>query len=61
MNKDQIKGKLKEVAGETQQQAGKATGNTDQQARGNAREVEGKTQKKVGDIKQGVKEIFKKP
>ncbi len=61
MNKDQIKGKLKEAAGATQQEVGKATGNADQEARGGARELAGKAQKKLGDVKQGVKEIVKKP
>lgn len=61
MNEHQVKGKLKEAAGETQEQVGKATGNRDQQARGHAREQEGKVQKKVGDVKQGVKDIVRKP
>ena len=52
---------LKEAAGETQEQAGKMTGSTEQQARGHAREMEGKVQKKTGDVKQGVKDIAKKP
>lgn len=61
MNKDQIKGKVKEIAGETQEQIGKVTGSTEQQARGHAREQEGKLQKKVGDVKEGVKDIVRKP
>jgi uncharacterized protein YjbJ (UPF0337 family) len=61
MNKDQVKGKIKEAAGETQEQAGKLTGNTDQQAKGHAREFEGKAQKKMGDVEEGVKDIVKKP
>lgn len=61
MNEHQVKGKLKEAAGEAQEQVGKATGNRDQQARGHAREQEGKVQKKVGDVKQGVKDILRKP
>jgi uncharacterized protein YjbJ (UPF0337 family) len=61
MNKDQVKGKIKEAAGETQEQAGKLTGSADQQAKGHAREFEGKAQKKAGDVKEGVKDIVKKP
>jgi uncharacterized protein YjbJ (UPF0337 family) len=61
MNKDQVKGKLKEAAGETQETMGEVTGNKEQEARGHAKEHEGKAQKKVGDVKEGVKEIFKKP
>ncbi|HZY18383.1 MAG TPA: CsbD family protein [Ramlibacter sp.] len=61
MNTDQVKGKLKEAAGEAQEQVGKATGNTDQEVRGHAHEQEGKVQKKVGDLKDGVDKIVRKP
>ena len=61
MNKHQVKGKLKEAAGEVQQRTGRASGDADQEAKGHAREVEGKAQKKLGDVKQGVKKIVKKP
>jgi uncharacterized protein YjbJ (UPF0337 family) len=61
MNEHQVKGKVKEAAGGAQEKLGKATGNTDQQAKGNAREQEGKVQKKAGDVKQGVEKIFRKP
>jgi len=61
MNRNQVKGKLKEAAGETQEQAGRVTGNRDQQARGQARESAGKVQKKAGDVASGVKRILKKP
>ena len=61
MNRNQVKGKLNEAAGETQEQAGRLTGNRDQQARGQARESAGKVQKKAGDVASGVKRILKKP
>jgi uncharacterized protein YjbJ (UPF0337 family) len=61
MNKDQVKGKLKEAAGNVQEEAGKMTGSTEHQSKGQAREAEGKVQKKMGDIKEGVKDIVKKP
>ncbi|HUR90693.1 MAG TPA: CsbD family protein [Ramlibacter sp.] len=61
MNKQQVKGKLKEAGGKVQERTGRATGNNSQEAKGQAREVEGKAQKKMGDIKQGVKKIVKKP
>jgi uncharacterized protein YjbJ (UPF0337 family) len=61
MNEQQVKGKLKEAAGEVQERTGRALGNTDQEARGHAREMEGKVEKKVGDVKQGAKDIVKKP
>ena len=61
MNRDQVKGKLKEAAGSAQEKAGRLTGDRDQQARGQARETAGKVQKKVGDVASGVKRIVKKP
>jgi uncharacterized protein YjbJ (UPF0337 family) len=61
MNKDQVKGTAKDAAGEVQEQFGKVTGNREQEAKGEARQVEGKVQKNVGDVKDTVKEVFKKP
>lgn len=60
MNKDQIKGKIKEVAGEIQERTGKALGNTEQQAKGHAREFAGKAQQKAGDIEEVVKDASKR-
>ena len=60
MNKDQFKGRLKEAAGEVQEQAGKISGNKTQEAKGHAREMAGKVQKKVGDIKQDIKGATKR-
>jgi uncharacterized protein YjbJ (UPF0337 family) len=59
MNKDQVKGKIKEVAGEVQEHTGKAIGSTEQQAKGHAREFEGKTQKAYGDVKENLKDAAK--
>jgi len=61
MNKQQVKGKLKEAAGETQEHLGRLTGSEEQEARGHAREQEGKAQKKIGDLKEAAKDIVKKP
>lgn len=55
MNKDQVKGAVKEAAGKVQQQAGKAIGSTKQQAKGLAKEAAGKVQKAYGDVKQALK------
>jgi uncharacterized protein YjbJ (UPF0337 family) len=54
MNKDQIKGAAKDVAGKLQQKAGKLVGNEKFQAKGLAKQVAGKLQKGVGDIKDAV-------
>ena len=59
MNKDQIKGKTKEVAGEVQEHTGKLVGSAEQQAKGHAREFEGKAQKAVGDVKENIKDVNK--
>ena len=60
MNKDQVKGKIKEVAGEIQEHTGKAIGNKEQQAKGHKREMEGKIQQTAGDIKEAVKDATKR-
>lgn len=51
MNKDQVKGAVKEVAGKVQAQVGKVVGNTEQQVKGHILEAEGKAQHLVGDAK----------
>jgi len=61
MNEHQVKGKLKQATGEVQEQAGRVSGNRDQQARGAAREQEGKVQKKAGDVKSGLRKILRRP
>lgn len=61
MNKDQVKGKLKEAAGEAQEHTGRVVGSTEQEAKGHAREVEGKMQKKAGDLEEAAKDATKKP
>ena len=59
MNKDQIKGAAKDVAGKLQQKAGKLVGNEKLQAKGLAKQVSGKFQKGVGDIKAAVEDAGK--
>jgi uncharacterized protein YjbJ (UPF0337 family) len=61
MNKDQVKGKLKEAAGEVQERAGRAVDSEKHEAKGHAREMEGKVQKKVGDVEEAAKDLTKKP
>jgi uncharacterized protein YjbJ (UPF0337 family) len=61
MDKDQVKGKLKEATGEVKQHVGRATGDKDQELRGHAEEQEGKLQKKVGDVKDAADKIVRKP
>ena len=54
MNKDQVKGVAKDVAGKVQEQAGKLVGSKKQQAKGLVKQVEGKSQKAVGDVEQAI-------
>ncbi len=52
MNRDQVKGTAKDIAGKVQRKVGEATGNTSQQVKGGAKQVEGKVQKGAGDLQQ---------
>ena len=60
MNKDQVKGAVKDAAGKVQSKTGEITGSTEQQIKGMAKQVEGKTQKNLGDAKEIVKDAAKK-
>lgn len=51
MNRDQVKGRMKEAGGMMQQKAGKATGNRTQQAKGLLNRGAGKLQKSAGDAR----------
>lgn len=55
MNKDQVKGVAKDIAGKAQETAGQVTGSNKQQAKGVAKQAEGKVQKAAGDVKDAVK------
>jgi len=59
MNKDQVKGSIKDAAGKVQEKVGEATGNREQEAKGLNKQVEGKTQKTVGDVKEAVDDLRK--
>jgi uncharacterized protein YjbJ (UPF0337 family) len=54
MNKDQVKGKAKDIGGKIQEEAGKLVGSSEQQAKGLSKQVEGKSQEKVGDLKDAI-------
>ena len=56
MNKDQVKGKAKDIGGKIQEEVGKAVGSSEQQAKGLSKQVEGKAQEKVGDLKEVAKD-----
>ena len=56
MNKDQMKGETKKVAGKVQEAAGKLVGSKEQQAKGLSKQVTGNVQKGVGDAKESIKD-----
>lgn len=52
MNRDQVKGTAKDVAGKVQRKVGEATGDIGDQIKGAGKQIEGKLQKGVGDMEQ---------
>ncbi len=59
MNKDQLKGTVKDTIGKTQEKVGQQTGDRDTEARGLGNQTEGKAQKIVGDVKDAVHNLKK--
>lgn len=59
MNKDQVKGKAKEIGGKIQQEAGKLVGSTQQQVKGLNKQSEGKLEKSIGDARQAAEDMVK--
>ena len=51
MNKDQVKGKVKDVAGRIERQAGEWTGDEKKEAHGIMKQAEGKIQNAWGNVK----------
>ncbi len=51
MDKDEIKGKMKDLGGRAQRQAGEWTGNEENQAEGAEKQAEGKVQQTWGKVK----------
>jgi uncharacterized protein YjbJ (UPF0337 family) len=60
MNRNQVKGAAKDVAGKVQRKVGELTGDENQQAKGTAKQVEGKVQKGVGNVEQALDEADRK-
>jgi uncharacterized protein YjbJ (UPF0337 family) len=56
MNKDEIKGKAKDVAGRVERQVGEWTGDSEKQAHGAAKQAEGKVQNAWGKVKDAAKD-----
>ena len=60
MNKNQVKGAAKDIAGKVQEEAGKLVGSDDQQVKGLSKQISGKVQKGIGDLQQAVKDLDKR-
>jgi uncharacterized protein YjbJ (UPF0337 family) len=60
MDKDEIKGKAKDVTGRVERQVGEWTGDKDAQAEGAAKQVEGKVQNAWGKTKDAVRDAVDK-
>ena len=59
MNRDQVAGKAKDIAGKVQQKTGELTGSATQQVKGVAKQVEGKIQKGIGNVQQAAEDADK--
>jgi uncharacterized protein YjbJ (UPF0337 family) len=59
VNKDQVKGAAKDLAGKIQEEAGKLIGNKEQQIKGLKHQAEGNVQQHVGTLKEAIKDIKK--
>jgi uncharacterized protein YjbJ (UPF0337 family) len=55
MDKDEVKGKAKDIAGRVERQVGEWTGDKEAQVKGAAKQVEGKVQNAWGKAKDAVK------
>jgi uncharacterized protein YjbJ (UPF0337 family) len=60
MNKNQVKGTVKDIAGKVQEEAGKLIGSKEQQVKGLDKQIAGKIEKKYGDAKEVIKDSNKR-
>jgi uncharacterized protein YjbJ (UPF0337 family) len=60
MNKDQVKGRVKEAEGKIKEVAGKLVGNEKLEEKGKVQKVLGKARAKFGDVKKDMKDATKK-
>jgi uncharacterized protein YjbJ (UPF0337 family) len=59
MNKNQVKGRVKEVKGRIKEAAGKLVGNEKLEEKGKTEKVLGEAQAKSGDVKKNVQDAIK--
>ena len=60
MNRNQVQGTAKDVAGKLQRKVGEITGNKTQGVKGAGKQVEGKLHKGAGDAEQALDRVNKK-
>jgi uncharacterized protein YjbJ (UPF0337 family) len=60
VNNDQVKGRAKEVEGKINEVAGKAVGDKKLEVKGKVQQIGGEARAKLGDVRQDVKDSFKK-
>jgi uncharacterized protein YjbJ (UPF0337 family) len=61
MNKDQVAGIAKGIAGKVQEGTGKLVGSKEQQIKGLKKQIEGNAEKTLVDAKEVVKNVVSKP
>ena len=59
MNKNQVKGVVKDIAGKVQGEFGKLVGSKEQQVKGLGKQISGKAEKTYGDAKEVSKDLNK--
>jgi uncharacterized protein YjbJ (UPF0337 family) len=59
INKDQVKGRVKEAKGKIKEVAGKLVGNESLEAKGKVQKILGEAQAAAGDLKEDVKDAVK--
>ena len=59
MNKNQVKGAVKDIAGKVQEEVGKLAGSKEQQIKGLGNQISGETEKAYGDAKEIIKDANK--
>lgn len=57
MDKDRVKGKVKDIEGRVQRQTGEWTGDEEQQIKGAGKQAEGKIQNTAGKVKDTARDI----
>ena len=56
MNKNQVKGIAKDIAGKVQEKVGKLVGSKEQQVKGLGKQISGKAEETLGDAQEVIKD-----